>query len=221
MFVPQNRFDRLLPFRGKKMLFVHTPKCGGSYIGAAFGCRFKACISVNHPKLMGHLTFAEYKTRFQQLGQNIEDYSVFSVIRNPWQWHVSWYQYVRGDVNGERSGLPYEHNILQHMSFLDYLKWLDEHYVTGKPNQYYFKQICDWVSDENGEIVVDDILRQETIQQDLEKLANKHHILLHLPKKRINQSFAGDFRKEYCSEGVDIVARRHARDIELFKYAFE
>ena len=221
MFVPQSQLDRLVPFWGKKMLFIHTPKCGGSYIGAAFGRRFKNCISVNHSELMGHLTWTEYRDRFQRIGQDINDYTVFSVIRNPWQWHVSWYQYVKGDTDGKNSGMPDEHKIFQYMSFNDYLKWLDDPLVTGKSNQYYLKQICDWISDEDGNMVIEDVLRQETIQQDLVQLARKHHILLKIPKKRVNQSFKGDYRKEYSSEGVDIVARRHAKDIAFFNYTFE
>jgi hypothetical protein len=45
--------------------------------------------------------------------------------------------------------------------------------------------------------------------------------LLSIPKNRRNQSFWGDYRSEYCAEGVDIVARRHQRDIAMFGYEFE
>ena len=40
------------------------------------------------------------------------------------------------------SGIPKEHELFQHMSFLDYLKQLDDRLITGMTNQFYPKQIC-------------------------------------------------------------------------------
>ena len=80
MFVPQNRFQKFLPRMGKKMLFIHTPKCGGSYINSAFGRAHKRCISIKHKALKGHLTWREYKSKMAEIGLLIDDFATFSVI---------------------------------------------------------------------------------------------------------------------------------------------
>ncbi len=57
MHAPRTRREQLLPEQGLRMLFTHTPKCGGSFVGAAaFGRRFRRCISACHPRLKGQLT---------------------------------------------------------------------------------------------------------------------------------------------------------------------
>lgn len=221
MYVPQKPLDRLSRNAGKPMLFIHTPKCGGRFVATAFGRRFKSCISLRHPDMRGHLTWGQYCDAFAKNGLSLDEFALFSVARNPWQWHLSWYHYVHADIGGKHSGMPDEHELFSRFSFLDYLKWLDEPLITGKPNQYYLRQVSDWIVDENGAIVVPDILRQETLRKDFERLADKHGLLINIPRGRRNQSFWGDYRSEYCDEGVEIGTRRHARDISLFGYAFE
>ncbi|MDO6483048.1 hypothetical protein [Shimia thalassica] len=221
MYVPQKPIERLFPKAGKRMLFIHTPKCGGKFIGASFGRRFRKCFSLHHPDLRGHLTWQQYRDAFQKNGWDLDDYALFSVIRNPWQWHLSWFNYIRKDTDGKKSGLPDEHALFVNFSFLDYLRWLEDPLITGKPNQYYLNQVSDWFIDKNETVKVPDILRQEALVEDLERLRAKHNLLLSIPKNRRNQSFWGDYRSEYCAEGVDIVARRHQRDIAMFGYEFE
>lgn len=221
MFVPTSIWQLPFPSSGKPMLFVHTPKCGGRFLERAFGRRIKRCFSQRWPEMQGHLTWKEYSTRLADRGQSIADLTTFSVIRNPWQWHLSWYNYIRQDSGGRRTGMPKEHELFQNFSFLDYLHWLDDPLITDQPNQYYLLQVSDWVIDDTGKIAVDEVLRQETLLADLKKMARKHNLLLQFPKRRRNVSFRGDYRAEYTSEGVDIVARRHRRDIELFGYSFD
>ena len=221
MIAPTSYIDLLFPNRGKKLLFIHTPKCGGVFVGTALGRRYRHSLSVSHPALQGHLTWVEYRDALKSIGYDIGDFIQFTVIRDPWQWHLSWYNYIRKDKDGLRSGMPDEHRLLQTMSFIDYLRWLEDPMITGKPNQYYLKQISDWIIDEDGTVRIDDVVRQERLVEDLTSFGKKHGILLKIPKKRLNQSFEGDYRSAYCPEGVDIVARRHARDLAMFNYSFE
>ena len=143
------------------------------------------------------------------------------MVRNPWKWHVSWYNYIRKDKGGKHSGMPSEHALFQDFSFLDYLRWLETAFDKTRANQYYLGQVSDWVVDETGAIAISDILRQETLAQDLRHLQEKYDLRLSIPKSSKNQSFSGDYRSQYCDEGVEIVARRHPRDISLFGYEFE
>ncbi len=221
MLVPTASWPKGLLRPKKKMLFVHTPKCGGKFVSAAFGRYSRRCISLQHPEMKGHLTLSEYKSVFTANNLEFSDYTFFSVIRNPWQWQLSWYHCIRNDAGGKHSGMPDEHDLLQRFSFLDYLNWLDDPLTTGRANQYYLQQVSDWVVAENGAIEGIDILRQENLGQDLRHLAEKYSLHLRIPKRRRNVSFEGDYRAEYCPQGVDIVTRRHARDLALFHYCFD
>jgi len=202
------------------MIFVHTPKCGGSFIGESFGSRFRRCITLREPSLAGHLTWQQYRSGLAALGDDIGRYSVFSVIRNPWDWHLSFYSYIRQDEGGRKSGMPIENKIFEKLSFTDYLRWLGDQEEV-RPNQYYLYQTCDWIVDENGKVRIQDILRQENLRVDLEGIRDKYNLRLSIPDRRVNSSKHEDYRAAYDAEGIDIIARRHVRDIELFRYRFD
>ncbi len=220
MIVPRSRVECLLPWTGKRMIFVHTPKCGGSFVGEAFGSRYHRCITLQEPSLAGHLTWLQYRNRLATLGDDIGRYSVFTVIRNPWDWHLSFYSYIRQDEGGRKSGMPIENKIFQTLSFTDYLRWLGDQEEI-RHNQYYLHQLSDWTVDENGKMCIEDILRQENLRADLEGLRDRYNLRLSIPAGCVNQSKHEDYREVYDAHGIDIVARRHIRDIELFRYHFE
>lgn len=223
MRVPRNRLESLWPWAGERMIFVHTPKCGGSFVANAFGMRFRLCPTIRWREAAGHLTYREYREVFAGRGQDIHAYRLFTVIRNPWDWHLSWYNYVGKDEGGRHSGMPLEHAQIKNLSFAEYLRWLDDEEIEKSAEDYCRKQVSDWLVDEEGTIRIDDILRQESLQQDLLALEAKYGLRLKIAEgQRINASRADTgYRQHYDSAGVDIVARRHARDIEMFGYSFE
>jgi len=54
MYMPRTRLEATGLKRGLPMIFVHTPKCGGSYIAHAIGYfRERNCITRRHPSLKG------------------------------------------------------------------------------------------------------------------------------------------------------------------------
>ena len=220
MYVPRNRIEAILPGAGLPMVFVHTPKCAGSFVAAAFGRRFRRCITLRKPELRGHLTWQEYKTRFEKLGLSISDFVTFSTIRNPWAWHVSWYTYIRNDVGGKRSGHRIEHELFQKMEFRDYIRTLSDPDLPRSPQGYTTRQVSDWFLDEDGNIAVDYVLRAEHLAGDFEAMREKEHILAKLPPKKLNVSNKRDFREFYDSDTEAIIRARHARDIEMFGYDF-
>lgn len=221
MHVPRNRTEMLLPRAGLPMVFVHTPKCAGSFVAAAFGRRFRRCITLRRKELRGHLTWQEYKARFAELGLSIADFVTFSTVRNPWAWHVSWYSYIRNDSGGRRSGHRIEHELFQTMSFADYVNTLEDPDLPRGPQGYLTRQISDWFVDETGEIAVDYVLRTEHMAQDFDVMRKSENLRVALPEKPLNVSNAHDFREFYNDATADIIRSRHARDISLFGYDFE
>lgn len=220
MYVPRNRKEALFPRSGLPMIFVHTPKCAGSFVAAAFGHRFRRCVTLREPSLAGHQTWQEYRRGLEALGLSIADYVTFSTMRNPWAWHASWYSYIRGDRDGKRSGHRIEHELFQKMNFRDYILSLDDPDVPRGPQGYITRQISEWFTDADGRIAVDHVLLVERIEEDFERMRAAENLRVTLPGKRVNTSREGDFREAYDSVTEEAIRKRHARDIAMFGYDF-
>jgi hypothetical protein len=221
MRVPRSFAETLWPFAGLPMVFVHTPKCSGSYIANAFGYRFKRCPTLRWPEMRGHLTWREYQQRFAARGIDLaRDYVTFSVVRNPWAWHVSWFTYIRADQGGHRSGHKVEAGLFARFGFPDYLDWLEDPDAPRGPQGYMQRQLRDWLTDADGNLAVDHVLRTETAAQDLAVLRDRYGLRIAIPARPANVSSRADYRSFYRSADIDRIAHRHAGDISLFNYAF-
>ena len=206
---------------GQPVLFIHTPKCGGSYVQAALETKRNKCISVTNPLFSGHLRWQQYRDRFPLLGKSIADFTTFSVVRNPFDWHVSWFNYIRKPKGGRRSGYHVEHHLFQTMEFADYVQWLIDPSAVRSMQFDMGRLISDWIINEHGEIAVDEVLRQERLEDDLAAMKQRHDLRIKLPSKRVNTSNSRDYRSFYTSKEVDIISERHARDLAMFGYSFE
>ncbi|WP_320203952.1 hypothetical protein [Agrobacterium rosae] len=204
------------------MIFIHTPKCGGSYVSQAFGKRFKQCPTLQWREARGHKTFLEYRDIFRARQKSLEQHVLFTVVRNPWEWHLSWFNYVSKDTDAKKSGMPLEHLQIKDMSFSEYLVWLDDPSFPRSENDYTRRQVSDWIVDETGKVGVHEVLRQETLQDDLVALRDKYSLKIKIPLgEMINASRpAGDYRPFYNDKQADFIARRHRRDIDLLGYQF-
>lgn len=211
----------MILWSGRPMIFVHTPKCGGSFVAHAVGYwRERLCFTRRYKTLQGHKTYVEFRDAMAVLGKDIRDYTTFSVIRDPWSWHVSLYHYIKNLEGVAREKKKAAHEVMNRLSFSEYLLWLDN---MGEEFQttHFAKNICDWLVDETGEIAVDFVLRQERLVEDLLKMQKEYGLYLRIPQQRINTSKHDDYRSYYTDQEADFIARRHRRDIEMFGYTFE
>lgn len=223
MRVPRNFIESLLSNRGLPMIHIHTPKCGGSFVNSAFGERFKQCPTLRWSEAKGHKTFLEYRDIFEKRGDSLTKYVLFTVIRNPWDWHLSWFNYVSKDAGGRNSGMLLEHEQIKDLSFSGYIKWLEDMDQPRSLHDYARRQVSDWIIDDNGKIAVHEVLRQERLEEDLRSLKEKYGLRITVPYgQRINSSRSErGYRWSYSDEDAEIIARRHQRDIALFGYRFE
>jgi hypothetical protein len=102
--------------------------------------------------------------------------------------------------------------VIKAMSFEDYIYWKAQR---GMGQQKRF------LTDENGEIILDFIGRFETLQKDYEKILE----LLKLPKVKLaivnqNPQLQRDYRSYYNEETKNIISEHHKEDIEMFGYSF-
>ena len=221
MYVPRGHLEKLYLRAGLPMVFVHTPKCAGSFVASAFGRRFRRCVTLTKPELSGHLTWQQYKVAFMKIGLSIKDYVTFSTMRNPWAWHVSWYNYIKNDSGGRKSGHYIEHEQFKSMSFENYIETLADPDLPRSPQGYTTRQVSDWFIDDDGKIAVDYVLRAERISHDFEMMRMKENLRVALPTKKVNVSNKVDFREFYSDRTEAIVRLRHSRDIEMFGYDFK
>lgn len=202
------------------LYFVHVPKCGGSYVAGTFGRTIDRCPTNTLPEARGHRTYLEYRDIFQRRGMNFGAAPSFAVVRNPWDWHVSWFYYIKGDQGGRKSGHRLEHELFQRFQFAGYLTWLEDPYAARSPQGYIVRQVSDWIVDEQGRIAVSYVLRQERLKSDLERLVSELDLRVTVRNGTRNTSQHDDYHRYYTDNLVECVARRHARDIALLGYSF-
>lgn len=180
------------------VIFVHINKTGGSSIERALGLPFQHRTALEFRNDIGR---ARWERRFS-----------FSFVRNPWDKVASHYAYrVQTNQTGMRDR-PIEFN-----------DWVRLAYGENVP-QYYdqpkmFMPQTDWLTDEEGKIIVQFIGRFERLEEDFREVCailGRDATLPHLKK-----SSRADYRRMYTPETVDIVARWFEKDIRNFGYTFE
>lgn len=143
-----------------------------------------------------------------QIGHDVwSDYFTFSFVRNPWDRMVSWYSMAMQNVSLHTPSLE---RIRQAGGFDKFLK-LDG-LAHSSNNQ------LDYLTDEDGNIIVDFIGRYEQLRMDFNTICERldmQAILRHL-----NFSRHGDYQDYYNDETRELVAKRFAKDIEVFGYTF-
>ena len=76
----------------------------------------------------------------------------------------------------------------------------------------------DWITDDNGEIIVNHILKLENINEDFMKLKNKINLQLNLSVPHVNKSEHDHYSKYYTDKTKNMIEEIHKREIEMFGY---
>ena len=138
----------------------------------------------------------------------IEDYFKFAIVRNPFDWVVSWYFYRKSVSNN---------NNTKDISFKEWL-------VDKNSSAYNIEGIGLTLSQYdiiscNKNIKIDFVGRYENFQEDFNTICDKIGIpKLQLPHK--NKSKHKHYTEYYDDETHEIVAEKYAKDIEYFGYEF-
>lgn len=72
----------------REFVFIHLPRTAGDFIRAICEAHFPTNFLVGHD-LRKHGSIGD-------LPEACRGLPVFSVVRNPWDWYVSWYHYLKG-----------------------------------------------------------------------------------------------------------------------------
>lgn len=193
----------------RKFIFIAIPKTGthsvrnvlrdystDEHVGTGGGVstphqsRFKEFKSISH----GHLTIRQLSSVV-----NLKPYFTFCVFRNPYSRAVSLWAFCTRNMNVKPNILTFfksNHRMFNGILF--------------KPQSYF-------ITDEDGKVCIDYVIRFEDYQNGL------NHVLKHLniqPAQlpKINQS-THDYYQKYYDEHPklkEIIKTRYAKDIEIY-----
>lgn len=131
----------------------------------------------------------------------------FGFVRNPWDWQVSQYSFIRQTPNHP------EHDVVIGMSgFRDFLEWKTEDFSRNDLQKTL-------LTDENGELLVDFVGRFENLHEDFSRVADRLGLSVELPRRNVSRH--RDYREYYDAETAELVGRVFREDIEMFGYSFE
>ena len=176
-----------------KFIFIHIPKTGGTSIEKFFDTKLNYDLK--------HLTNVEYDEECV----NCNGYIKFSVIRNPWERMVSYWNYRQSVAWATDDGeIPI---------FTDWMKFV--HQKKSRPLLTMF----DFLRDKTDTIKNIHLIRFENLQEDFDIVCDK----IKIPKQELphsNNRNHKHYTEYYDDETREIVAEKYAKDIEYFGYKF-
>lgn len=175
----------------KDFFFIHIPKTGGTFVE-------KRIPDLTYPgklKLKTHATLNDCKNY-------IDKKIVFSVVRNPYDWLESFYffEHTRSKVKKRNP------EILKYKCFEDFI--LD--------NNFHILGICQHQYLDNS-VPITNILKTESLNNDLKKFFGKYGIILNFSEERIRVN-SNKQPVTWTTEMKNLVYNFYKEDFERFGY---
>jgi len=203
-----------------KFIFFHLPKAAGSSVEAALR-RFSHIPTARLYNYM--IDYLGQQRRLNLYERHIRPYSLleinphlfhngylkFAVVRNTWDWHCSQFHFHR-----KTPGTVF-HAELKDAQFSDYIDWAcdEDNILRANSRQKWY------LSDTQGTLLVDRVLRFESLESEFGALCSTLGISAQLGTK--NRSFrTRDYRDEYSESDRRKIAASHQEDIDFFGFEF-
>ncbi len=211
---------------GRQYIFPHIPKTGGTALTLALEARvMKDDILIGDtPKAVkrrGRLKDVQSSGRLWKHSRltdiyglvtqvEIEQFFIFTLVRNPWDMMVSYYHWLR-----EQS---FEHIAVEMAKRLEFTAFLNDPHTQAVMRASPYGQ---YVKDRDGVERCDLFIRLEHLAQDLAPLETHLGFSLNeVPVTNESQRNA-DYRSYYSDKDADSVAAICAEDITRFGYVFD
>lgn len=204
----------------KKFIFIKPMKVAGTSITSIFNKHCDSSLirhgnkTFSHPMYKinphDHETFSEVQL---ELPDQVEEYFVFSFVRNPWDRLVSQFFYLH-KTNNTGAILRYKKFDKNAINFLTH-PFID--FGSDIPRRYM--SFYDHLKNVEGKINLNFIGKMENLQKDLNIVCDK----IGIPKQQLphkNKTKHKHYTEYYDDETRDIVAEKCVKDIEHFGYRF-
>ncbi|MDD9741156.1 sulfotransferase family 2 domain-containing protein [Marinovum sp. SP66] len=210
--------------RGRRYIFVHIPKTGGTAMALALEARAKAddILIGDTPKalrrrgrlraltprgrLWKHSTLADIDGVIA--AGELDRLLIFTLVRNPWDRVVSYYHWLQVQ--------SFDHPAVTLSKRLSFAAFLQAPQIQASLHN---TPAASYVTDAAGRERPARFLRLEHLAEDMPPL--EAHLGFRLTMPHANRSArAADYRSYYDDAGAGIIARVCAADIARFGYAF-
>jgi hypothetical protein len=196
-----------------RAIFIHIQKTGGNSVSAALGMS-----GVEPDK---HWRASELKAACDPAIW--DGYFKFSFVRNPWARLVSWYTMVEALRPLFEAGTKLNRfqtvALSRCSSFGDFLELMDEDIVDDDGAKWIYRNQLDYLTDDEGQLLVDFVGRTETLASDFASILDRLHGPP-APLAYLNSTRHEAYQGYYTPAQARMVAERYARDIERFGYSF-
>ena len=195
-----------------KFIFIHIPKTGGTSVDEFFT-----------GKMQKHACMKDY---IDNLGSNlVKKYFKFCIVRNPWDKTVSHHTMINNRIlEGHPKTVriygkkihPFKEYVVENMGMKDRS---GTEFETKHSHDFDTMDQLNWISDFNGNICIDYIMRLENMQQYFNIICDK----IGIPRQQLpheNKTKHKHYTEYYDDETREIVAEQYEKDIEYFGYKF-
>lgn len=203
------------------LVFIHIPKTAGQSIYSVFQDH---CIHIPNDRTSNsnyHSTLKDTESFV-----DIENYKIFTVVRNPWNRAASWYFFRRKILllsikrsNSNKIINKIEFNNLkdpvkEYELMSDFNLWL--HTYMYEPWDFTWFSLADpqlhWLEGKNS---IDQIFKFESLSEDFKATFD-----IDLPKKNQSSVSKVAWREIYSQDSIKLIEKVYEKDIDRFEYKF-
>jgi len=208
----------------RKAIFIHIPKCGGVSIersihkalggdeAAAYVQLIRRPPNPDNVKCKGltlHSTLSDFRRYY---GDDINNFFIFSVVRNPWRRMVSHWEYLTKQMYNKRVDTQHA------LSFSSFVQ-IYESKILGYSIQGY----KDFLEDD-GRCSVNYVAKLENIKRDIKEIEKRMRLeipeILHMNQTDPSLKEHQDWRDYYNPWTKNKVYEIFKDDIEKYEYEF-